>query len=230
MSDGAARERLVLALDVDELDAARSLARSVASSFATVKVGYELYARSGPEAFAAMREDGFAVFADLKLHDIPTTVARAARILGASGISFLTVHAAGGAAMVAAAVEGLAEGAARAGVATPTVLGVTVLTSDPDASAFDDRVRSVLDGGADAVVCSGHEVARARAFGLRTLVPGVRPAGAGADDQARVVTPGQAIAAGADWLVIGRAVTAAADPLLAARAVAREVEEACTPG
>jgi orotidine-5'-phosphate decarboxylase len=153
-------------------------------------------------------------------------VARAARVLGRHGVDFLNFHAAGGEAMLRAGVDGLREGARDAGHAVPIALGVTVLTSESDTSAFATRLVAARESGCDGVVCSGHEIERARAAALRTMVPGVRFAGGDSQDQARVVTPAAAISTGADWLVIGRAVTAAADPIAAATALHDEVTAA----
>ena len=229
-NDANTRDQLVLALDVGGLDECEALARKLSAWFATVKVGLELFSESGPEAVARLRDQGFRVFADLKLHDIPTTVGRAARVLGRRGVDFLNFHAAGGEAMLRAGVEGLREGARESGFGTPIALGVTVLTSDADTSAFDARLDAARSSGCDGVVCSGREIARARAVALRTMVPGVRFAGGGVQDQARVVTPASAIAAGADWLVVGRAVTAAPDPVAAAAALHDEVAAARAGG
>ena len=220
------RDRLAVALDVGDLDAALAMARTVAPWFGVAKVGYELYGEAGPEAFARLRDLGFSVFCDLKLHDIPTTVQRGAAALARHGVGLMNAHAAGGADMLRAFVAGAHEGAADAGVVPPVTLAVTVLTSDPDASPFDARLALARDTGCDGVVCSGLELDRVRAVGLRAIVPGVRPAGASADDQSRIVTPGDAVGRGADWLVLGRAVTRAADPAAAAAAVADEVAAA----
>ena len=217
------RDRLAIALDVGDLDAALAMARTVTPWFGIAKVGYELYGEAGPDAFARLRDLGFAVFCDLKLHDIPTTVERGAAALARHGVGLMNAHAAGGIDMLRAFVAGAHEGAADAGVVPPVTLAVTVLTSDPDASMFDARLALASDAGCDGVVCSGLELDRVRAVGLRAIVPGVRPAGADLDDQARIVTPGDAIARGADWIVLGRAVTRSADPAAAAAAVAAEV-------
>jgi orotidine-5'-phosphate decarboxylase len=199
-------DRLVLALDVGGLDEALTLARVLAPWFSTVKVGFELYAEAGPTAFDALHDEGFRIFADLKLHDIPNTVARAARVHGRRGVEFLNFHAAGGVDMLRAGVDGFHEGARDAGFAEPVALGVTVLTSDPDPTAFTSRLQSCVDAGCDGVVCAAREAGVARDAGLRSMVPGVRRAGDDANDQARVATPGEAIAGGATWLVIGRTV------------------------
>lgn len=229
--DGTARDHLALALDVGDLAAALAVAEQVQPWFGIAKVGFELFAEAGPDAFRALQDKGFRVFADLKLHDIPNTVHRAARVLGRTGVDFLNFHAAGGEEMVRAGVEGLVEGARDAGLAhAPMSLAVTVLTSDPNVDAMDERLRVAAAAGCDGVVCAGSDVARARAHALRTMVPGIRPVGAGHDDQARVDTPGDAIARGADWLVIGRAVTRAGDPAAAAAAVAAEVDVALAKG
>ncbi len=226
MKDEDPRDHLVLALDLADLDEARSMAHRLAAWFATAKVGYELYAAAGPAAFDAMHEAGLRVFADLKLHDIPTTVGRGARELGRRGVDFLNFHAAGGTDMLRAGVEGLREGAAAGGHATPVALGVTVLTSDTDTSAFAGRVATAREAGCDGVVCSALEIAEVQAAGLRTMVPGLRRAGMANDDQARVATPAVAAAAGADWMVLGRTVTGAADPELAAAEIATEIAAA----
>ena len=220
------REHLALALDVGDLDTALAIAQRVQPWFGVAKVGFELYAEAGPDAFQALRDKGFRVFADLKLHDIPTTVERGARNLARHGVSFVNFHAAGGVDMLRAGIEGLQDGAADAGVETPISLAVTVLTSDTDTSALAQRMQIAHDAGCEGVVCAGTDVPLAREHELRTMVPGIRFAGGEAHDQARVDTPGEAIARGADWLVIGRAVTAAEEPEIAAVEVTRAVGEA----
>jgi len=218
------RERLALPLDVGDLDAALGMARRLAPWFGIAKVGHELYAEAGPVAFDRLHDLGFAVFCDLKLHDIPNTVERAASALARRGVRFLNAHAAGGPDMLRAFVAGAHAGAASAGLPEPITLGVTVLTSDADAGAFDARLAAAAAAGCSGVVCSGLEIERVRAAGLASMVPGIRPAGSSADDQARIVTPGVAIVRGASWLVIGRPVTAAPDPVAAAVALVSEVE------
>jgi orotidine-5'-phosphate decarboxylase len=146
-------------------------------------------------------------------------------VLGRLGVAYLNLHAAGGEAMLRAGVDGMTEGAAEAGNEPPVPIAVTVLTSDPDPSAFDTRLATAIAAGCGGVVCSVEEIARVRkaAPGFVTIVPGVRLAGSDVDDQARVGTPGAVAAAGADLLVIGRTVTAAANPQAAAREVWNEV-------
>ncbi len=220
------RGRLALPLDVGNLDAALEIARTVAPWFGIAKVGHELYAEAGPVAFDRLHDLGFQVFCDLKFHDIPNTVERAARALARHGVEFLNAHAAGGVEMLRAFVAGAADGARDANLRVPTTLAVTVLTSDVDTGAFDARLQGAVASGCAGVVCSGFEVGQARECGMSTMVPGIRPAGADTGDQARIVTPGAAVKSGADWLVIGRPVTAATDPAGAAAAIATEVGDA----
>jgi orotidine-5'-phosphate decarboxylase len=216
--------RLAIALDVDDPTAALALALQVRPYFEVAKVGLELFAAAGPKVVSELRDAGFSVFVDLKLHDIPTTVERAARVLGSLGAEFATVHAAGGVDMVRAAVTGFGESAATAGLPAPTVLGVTVLTSDTEAPAelLLRRVDVVLAAGAGGLVCAADDllVIRRVAPELVAVVPGIRPAGAGSDDQARAATPEAAVANGANVLVIGRPVSRADDPRAAAAAIA----------
>jgi orotidine-5'-phosphate decarboxylase len=208
------RQRLCAALDFQTWRAAELFARAVAPEVGMLKVGLELFTAEGP-------------FLDLKLHDIPNTVAGAARSAAASGASLLTVHASGGADMVAAAVRGAGPGV--------RVLAVTVLTSlDPAAldavglsgppqEAVVRLARLAVGAGAGGIVCSPLEVAAVRAAlgpGPLLVVPGVRPAGAARGDQARVATPAEAVRAGADVLVVGRPLRDAADPAAAAQLIA----------
>jgi len=227
------RDRLVLALDVDDLVAALRLARQLQPWFATAKVGLELFSAAGPDAVSAVAALGYDVFLDLKLHDIPTTVRRAARVIGALGASYLTLHARSGSVMLRAGVEGLREGAEAAGLPHPNALAVTILTSDGDAPGhiLGHRVAAAVEAGCDGVVVAASDVREARQLAPRllTVVPGIRMAGQGASgltsgvsdthDQARPATPSQALEIGADLLVIGRTVTAAEDPQAAAEAL-----------
>ncbi len=218
------RAQLAISLDVDDAVAALRLAKELRPWFGVAKVGLELYSAAGPDIVGALTEMGFEVFADLKFHDIPTTVGRAARVVGALGASYLNFHAAGGTAMLAAGVEGLVAGAEGAGLPAPVALAVTVLTSEAEAphELLMARVRAGIDGGCGGVVCAATDVAavKAECADLVAVVPGIRPPGTPVDDQARMGTPAEAIAAGADILVIGRAVTATDDPAAAAAAIA----------
>lgn len=218
------RDRLALALDVDDLVDATRLARKLQPYFGFVKVGLELFSAGGPEVVGAFRDLGFRVFLDLKLHDIPTTVSKASRVLGALGAELLTVHASGGEAMMRAACDGFLGGADAAGLAEPTVVAVTVLTSDADAPPhiMIRRVSEAVEAGCGGIVCSALDVHDAKQFAPRlfAVVPGTRPQGAPIHDQVKVATPAQAIASGADLLVIGRSVLQSDDPIAAANAIA----------
>ena len=155
------RAHLALALDVDDLVAALRLARRLRPWFGVAKVGLELFGATGPEAVSSLTAEGYRVFLDLKLYDIPTTVARAARVIGGLGVSFTTVHTQGGEAMVRAAVSGMAGGASATGAPAPCVLGVTVLTSETDAPADTLAQRAALaaSAGCGGVVCAAADLA-----------------------------------------------------------------------
>ncbi len=217
------RSKLAVALDVDDAVAALRLARELQPWFGVAKVGLELYSAAGPDIVGALADQGYRVFCDLKFHDIPTTVGRAARVVGSLGASYLNFHAQGGTAMLRAGVEGLAEGAADAGLDAPTALAVTILTSDAGAPThiLQKRVQAALEAGCGGIVCAASDVAEAKQYGPRLTagVPGIRPSGSPTHDQARAATPESALAAGADVLVIGRAVTHAADPAAAAAGI-----------
>ncbi len=217
------RDRLAIVLDVPDLDDAVRLADDVSPWFGVAKVGLELYSAAGPEAIRRLDGMGLRVFCDLKLHDIPTTVGRAARVLGGLGVSYLNFHAAGGVAMLRAGVEGLLEGARDANRDAPVPLGVTVLTSDTDTSAFDARLGYAIEAGCGGVVCSVQEITRVHAVrpDFVTVVPGIRLDDGDRHDQARVGTPVEVALAGGDVLVVGRAVSAANDR----RAVARQIHD-----
>ncbi len=225
--DEALRSRLALVLDVDDLVAATRLARSLKPWFGVVKVGLELYSAEGPEAITTMADMGFDVFADIKLHDIPTTVGKAARVFGSLGASYLTLHAFGGVDMLRSGVEGFRAGAENAGLPDPVALAVTVLTSDHTAPPhiLPKRVATAVEAGCGGIVCAAADVREARQYAprLRIVVPGIRPAGSSVHDQARAATPRQALDAGADLLVIGRAVTEDEDPPSAAAALVDEL-------
>ncbi len=213
--------------------AARALVEQLGAAAGFYKVGLQLYTAEGPRVVEWLRGAGKQVFLDLKLHDIPNTVRGAAQSAAALGVQLLTVHAVGGAAMLAAAVEG-------GGDATG-ILAVTVLTSmtqadleasrgHPTASVAAEVLRLAglaATAGAHGIVCAGPEVPMVRAAhgdALRTLVPGIRLGGAPAHDQARVMTPREAARAGASYVVIGRTVTAADDPVAAMQMVQAELQ------
>ena len=230
------RERIIVALDTDA-HTALALARTLQGKVEWLKVGMTLYYAEGPEIVTQLREMGFKIFVDLKLHDIPHQVEGAAREISRLGASMFTVHAAGGAAMMAAAVKGACESSQECGLDTPDVIAVTVLTSLGDtelaeigvagssAGQVERLAQLAKDAGVQGVVCSPLEAARMRELlGPEALVvtPGVRPAGSEAGDQSRIATPRAAVEAGASHLVIGRPITAADEP---GAAVERIVEE-----
>ena len=221
--------RVFVALDFADEDSAFALARRLDPHECGLKVGSELFTAAGPEFVTQIVARGFNVFLDLKFHDIPNTVARACSAATRLGVSMLNVHAAGGRAMMAAAREAV-DHAARDDGRTPRLIAVTVLTSLDSAAMQEvgqgDSVSTqamrlaalTRDSGLDGVVCSAAEARSMRnAFGSAfTLVtPGIRPADATADDQARIATPQAALANGADYLVVGRPITRAADPVAA---------------
>lgn len=224
MTGATGRERLIFALDVQGLEPARDWASRLASHVGLFKVGLELFAAAGPDAVrAATDAGGRSIFCDLKLHDIPATVAGAVRSLRRlGGVRMVTAHVEGGPAMLEAAVQ---EGGGEI-----CILGVTRLTSlHASVDEVVELAGRACDAGCGGIVCSGAEVAPVRAaVGKDPLLvcPGVRPLGSDAGDQARVVTPSQAIAAGADYLVVGRPIRDAADPALAADAIADEISSA----
>ena len=209
---------LIIALDVDSAEDARSLVSSLGDAVDFYKVGMELYAAEGISFVRELISEGKQVFLDLKMYDIGEQVKRAVAQIAKIGVRFLTVHARGQ--IMRAAVAGR-------GSSPLKLLGVTVLTSFDESNVAEDRyrgpiaeivearVRLAKECGIDGIVCSGFEVARVRQVGgpsMTIVVPGVRSPGASAGDQKRVVTPEEALAAGADYLVIGRQVTQAADP------------------
>lgn len=227
MDDTAVRDRLALALDTDDLVDALRLARELEPWFGVAKVGLELFTATGPEAVTALVERGWRVFLDVKLHDIPSTVRKAAQVLGALGAGYVTFHAQGGLDMLQAGVEGLAVGADHAGLQIPTAVAVTVLTSDSGAPPhiLGKRVALAVEAGCKAIVCAASDVREAKQLAPRLLavVPGIRLPGSEAHDQARAATPDAAVVAGADLLVVGRTVTRAPDRARAAAAVAEAV-------
>jgi len=225
-----ARQRLIVAFDVPDLSSALELDRRLGNEVGWVKIGLELFTAEGPPVVTALRERGRRVFLDLKLHDIPNTVAGAVKSASRLGVDLLTLHAEGGPAMMRAAV------AARANTRV-SLLAVTVLTSlDGNEypgmyrSAIEDRVltfaEAAVETGMDGIVASPRELAKLVSFvpsDFARVIPGIRPAGSSTDDQARVATPRAALIAGATHLVVGRPITQASDPAAAARSILEEM-------
>ena len=226
------RDRLIVALDLPQGDAARALVERLAGHVGLFKVGSQAFTAAGPELVREIVGRGEKVFLDLKFHDIPNTVAGAVASASRLGVSLVDVHGLGGRAMMEAAVGALPAMGTR-------LLAITILTSHDEETlgeigvngSMAESVRRLAqlarDAGADGVVASPHEVALVReACGSDFLIvtPGIRPAGAALGDQARAATPAAALAAGADYVVVGRPITGATDPAAAADAIVREME------
>ncbi len=223
-----AADRLIVALDFPDATAALACADQLAASVSWFKVGLELYLASGDSVVRELKKRGHSVFLDLKLHDIPNTTASAIRSLARLEPDLLTIHAAGGRAMLQAAAE-----AARSLAKPPRLIAVTVLTSLDTAALAETGVpaapmeqalrlaRLAAECGIDGMVCSPAEAAALHSALPKALLvtPGIRPAGSEAGDQKRIATPQFALAAGAGMLVIGRPITGAADPMTAAQAI-----------
>lgn len=220
---------IIVALDFPSADAALALAGQLDPALCRVKVGKELFTRSGPAVVEALQARGFEVFLDLKFHDIPNTTAMAVKAAAELGVWMVNVHCSGGLRMMAACREVLE----RRGPARPLLIGVTVLTSmerdDLAGLGLDvEPLQQVLrlaglaqQAGLDGLVCSAREAAelKRRYASLQLVTPGIRPAGSAQDDQRRILTPAQALEAGSDYLVIGRPISQAADPAEALAAV-----------
>ena len=229
------RQRLIVALDVSSAAAARKIVAAVGDCAATYKIGMQLYTAEGPSVVRELVQSGRRVFLDLKYHDIPNTVGAAVKEAAQLGVSMLTVHASGGSKMLRAAVD-----AAASSTANPTVLAVTVLTSLDESDLSRTGVRGsvadqvlrlaalALSNGCGGVVASAREAAALRKDlgpDFVIVTPGIRPAGGKREDQVRVVTPAEAIAAGATYIVVGRPITDAADPAAEARMILSQLNQ-----
>ena len=236
-----AQRRLIFALDVDSFADARGWVERLQGQVGAVKVGKQLFTRCGPDVVRMVRDHGIDVFLDLKYHDIPNTVAMAGLEALRLGVWMFNVHALGGAEMMARLVAEVDKVCPRGTKGRPLLIAVTILTSSTDATlravGIDRPVTEMVprlarlaqEAGMDGVVASPQEVglirqACGRDFAIVT--PGVRPATASLDDQQRVMTPGQALRAGADYLVIGRPISAAVDPAAAAASIMAEMRAA----
>jgi len=235
-----ASQRIIIALDFPDLAPALDLAGQIAPRVGMFKVGLELFNVAGPKAIESLRDQGLRVFYDAKLHDIPNTVAGAAAAAGRLGVAMLNVHALGGRAVMQAAKEAALRGAREAGFPPPVVIGVTILTSVGDRDLREEiglsepprdavlRLASLArESGLDGVVCSVREVSdikRTCGKDFLTVTPGIRPSWAATGDQTRTATPGEALSAGSDYLVIGRPVTRADDPAAALAKILGDME------
>ncbi|NNN19479.1 MAG: orotidine-5'-phosphate decarboxylase [Acidimicrobiaceae bacterium] len=218
-----ASDRLAIALDTDDIGIAMGWAIQVQGLFGIAKVGLQLFSACGPSAIAPLLEKGFKIFLDLKLHDIPATVEKSAYAIGKLGVGYMTVHSAGGVEMVKAALNGLNEGSRSVNAPVPQLLGVTVLTSVANVTRGElkERISILMDAGADGLVCGSTDLATVNSIspGFFKVVPGIRRPQDRSDDQARFATPAQALAGGADVLVVGRPITSSPEP----RQVAKEI-------
>ncbi len=235
----AVKDRLIFALDVDDFSIAENWVEKLHENVGVFKVGKQLFTRCGPEVVKMIRDHGGEVFLDLKYHDIPNTVAKAAVEACKLGVKIFNVHALGGLEMMRKTVEEVDAYCAAAGIERPTMLAVTILTSATEETlreigidrSVDEMVSRLAklakDAGFDGVVASPKEVTLIRAAcgdDFAIVTPGIRPIFAALDDQKRVTTPAEAIAAGATALVIGRPISAATDPLEAAGKILTEIE------
>lgn len=234
-------DRIFCALDTTDTESAVALAKKLSGTVGGIKLGLEFYCANGADGFKAVADTGMPIFLDLKFHDIPNTVAGAIRAVAPLAPKILTIHTQGGPEMMRRAAHTAAEEALRRGFEKPWVTGVTILTSMDDADmraigvldTVKDQVARLAtlasDNGLDGMVCSPREIKLARAAteaadpNFKLVVPGIRPAGSAVGDQKRVMTPADAVSAGADVLVIGRPITQAADPAAAARAIADSI-------
>ena len=235
------KDRLIFALDVDSYDEARQWVRILADEVGMFKVGKQLFTRCGPQVVDMIRQAGGGVFLDLKYHDIPNTVAKAGIEAARMGVQMFNVHALGGGKMMRTMIDEVKDVAVKEGLPVPITLAVTILTSsseedlrqvgiDLPVTQMVPRLAALAQtSGLHGVVASAQELPLIRqACGEDFIVvtPGVRPATALRDDQQRVMTPGEAIAAGSDYLVVGRPISKADDPVLAARSIVAEMTEA----
>ena len=239
-----ARDKLIVALDVVDIERANQLVQTLKGEVGMFKVGSMLFATAGPQFVKTVVAEGNQVFLDLKLHDIPFQIGGAAGVIGQLGVSLFTLHASGGTEMIRRAVHDVAEGALKANKERPKVLAVSVLTSldanslaeigvrGTPTEAVERLVKLAEVAGVDGVVCSPQEAATVRSFarsGFLIVTPGVRPLSdskTANEDQKRVDTPTAAVKAGADYMVVGRPITAAPNPVAVARQIIAEIKAA----
>lgn len=235
---GPSSDKIILALDVDNFEAAEEMVKKLSGIIGIYKVGKQLFTRCGPRIIEMIRAYRGRVFLDLKFHDIPNTVARAVEEACKHDVFMLTVHALGGKKMMAGAAAAAAESSRKSSAPPPLIVAVTVLTSmsqedlreigmgAPVESAVSRLAALARQAGVSGVVASAREAPLIRATcgeDFLIVTPGIRPQGSSAGDQKRTLTPAEALAAGADYLVIGRPILEASDPVQAAREIAAEV-------
>src|SRR5215210_2854922 len=222
-----AKEKLIVALDLESAEEALRLFGELRGEAGMFKVGSQLFTKAGPDLVRRLVADGARVFLDLKFHDIPNTVAAAAREAVRLGVALFDLHAAGGTEMMRRAADATAEEAARLGSKKPSLIAVTVLTS-MDADGLAETGVQAADVGLDGVVASPHEIVPVRESvgraGFLVVTPGVSPTAAAYADQKRVTSPSEAVRRGADFIVVGRAILNSPDPGRAARAVVEEMQ------
>ena len=241
MREQPLKNKLIVALDVETASEARDLFNALKDVAGMFKVGSQLFTATGPGLVREIVSAGASVFLDLKFHDIPNTVASAGIEAARLGVSIFDVHACGGSEMMRRTAAAVAETAEREGIPRPQIIGITVLTSMDDStlaeagfsSSTQEQVKRMArladDAGLDGVVASPHEVKLIKESVERqdfiVVAPGVRPIGAASDDQRRVMTPVEAVRAGADYLVVGRAILKAPDPAQAAQQIIEEMQQ-----
>ncbi len=237
-----AKDRIIVALDVSDAEKAKKLVEDLGQDIGYFKVGMELFYSAGPDVIRMIKDVGSRVFLDLKLHDIPNTVAQGVRAIACTGADMINVHASGGAEMMKRSAEALEVLQSETGIERPLLIAVTVLTSIDQETATSEMgwtrpigeqvthwAQMSQKSGMDGVVASPQELAAIRkACGANfiTVIPGVRPVWAEKNDQKRIMTPADAVAAGATYLVIGRPITRAENPHAAAMRIIEEIEEA----
>jgi orotidine-5'-phosphate decarboxylase len=235
------KDRIIVALDVETADAARSIVDELRAEVGAFKIGLQLFTAAGPAIVREMASSGLKIFLDLKFHDIPNTVAAASTEAARLGVWMFNVHTSGGREMMSRARESVHETCTREGIATPLVIGVTVLTSSNQetlrrlgiTSTIEEHVlnltRDAAESGLDGVVASAIEAAAIRGAvnnnDFVIVTPGIRPISATQDDQRRVTTPAEALAAGSDFLVIGRPITASSNRTDAVREIIASIDQ-----
>ena len=238
MSNLKPSERILCALDTTNVEEAAILAGELSPHVGGIKLGLEFFGANGPQGFLEVAKANRNIFLDLKLHDIPNTVAKTIHALMPLRPKIMTIHTAGGSAMMKAASEAATLAAKNEGCERPIIVGVTILTSldneDIEAIGFQNKVsmqvvklaRLAKESGLDGVVCSPHEIKLIKescGADFKLVVPGIRPAGSDTGDQKRVMTPEEAVSLGADYLVIGRPITKSDNPAQSARLIANEI-------